>query len=150
MSSFANAEIFAATTLLVVLGTSVLTSIAGLSLALGAFLAGLLIAETEYALQVCLGGGGSGSTRFTCCCKDCPAPVCAAGVGGGLTGACLQQKYVVRVCCPVQQVGRWLARRMVCSLREHRSITILFGFIHPSIRSFIHSFGLLWPLFHTG
>ncbi len=53
MSSFANAEIFAATTLLVVLGTSVLTSLAGLSLALGAFLAGLLIAETEYALQVC-------------------------------------------------------------------------------------------------
>jgi len=52
MSSFANAEIFAATTLLVVLGTSVLTSLAGLSLALGAFLAGLLIAETEYALQV--------------------------------------------------------------------------------------------------
>ncbi len=52
MSAFANAEIFAATTLLVVLGTSVLTSLAGLSLALGAFLAGLLIAETEYALQV--------------------------------------------------------------------------------------------------
>ena len=51
MSRFANAEIFAATTLLVVLGTSFLTSLAGLSLALGAFLAGLLIAETEYALQ---------------------------------------------------------------------------------------------------
>ena len=33
-----NAEIFAATTLLVVLGTSVMTQIAGLSLALGAFL----------------------------------------------------------------------------------------------------------------
>ena len=49
---FANAEIFASTTLLVVLGTSFLTSLAGLSLALGAFLAGLLIAETEYALQV--------------------------------------------------------------------------------------------------
>jgi len=52
MSQFANAEIFASTTLLVVLGTSFLTSLAGLSLALGAFLAGLLIAETEYALQV--------------------------------------------------------------------------------------------------
>jgi predicted Kef-type K+ transport protein len=45
-------QIFAATTLFLVLGTSVLTSLAGLSLALGAFLAGLLIAETEYALQV--------------------------------------------------------------------------------------------------
>eukprot|EP00898_Chlorokybus_atmophyticus_P005457 jgi/Chlat1/5912/Chrsp4S06407 len=47
-----NAEIFAATTLLVVLGTSVLTAQAGLSMALGAFLAGLLLAETEFALQV--------------------------------------------------------------------------------------------------
>ncbi|KAG1672722.1 hypothetical protein FOA52_005200 [Chlamydomonas sp. UWO 241] len=52
MSEFANAEIFASTTLLVALGTSFLTSLCGLSLALGAFLAGLLIAETEYALQV--------------------------------------------------------------------------------------------------
>eukprot|EP00955_Chlamydomonas_euryale_P059789 357496-Chlamydomonas_euryale.AAC.5 len=52
MSEFANAEIFASTTLLVALGTSFLTQLAGLSLALGAFLAGLLIAETEYALQV--------------------------------------------------------------------------------------------------
>ncbi len=52
MSSFANADIFASTTLLVVLGTSYLTQLCGLSLALGAFLAGLLIAETEYALQV--------------------------------------------------------------------------------------------------
>lgn len=49
-----NDEMFAATTLLVVLGSSVLTQIAGLSQALGAFLAGLLMAETEYALQVCL------------------------------------------------------------------------------------------------
>jgi Kef-type K+ transport system membrane component KefB len=47
-----NDELFAATTLLVVLGSSVLTQIAGLSQALGAFLAGLLMAETEYALQV--------------------------------------------------------------------------------------------------
>ena len=47
-----NADVFAATTLLVVLGTSVLTQLAGLSLALGAFLAGLLLAETEFALQV--------------------------------------------------------------------------------------------------
>ncbi|GJP63126.1 hypothetical protein CLOP_g20204 [Closterium sp. NIES-67] len=47
-----NAEIFAANTLLVVLGTSVLTARAGLSMALGAFLAGLLLSETEFALQV--------------------------------------------------------------------------------------------------
>lgn len=47
-----NADVFAALTLLVVLGTSFLTQIAGLSLALGAFLAGLLLAETEYHIQV--------------------------------------------------------------------------------------------------
>lgn len=52
IAAMENNEIFAATTLLVVLGTSVLTQIAGLSLALGAFLAGLLVAETEFALQV--------------------------------------------------------------------------------------------------
>eukprot|EP01025_Chloroclados_australasicus_P047824 TRINITY_DN5396_c0_g2_i1.p1 TRINITY_DN5396_c0_g2~~TRINITY_DN5396_c0_g2_i1.p1 ORF type:complete len:1037 (-),score=181.77 TRINITY_DN5396_c0_g2_i1:364-3474(-) len=52
VSAFQNPDVFAATTLLMVLGTSVLTQIAGLSLALGAFLAGLLLAETEYALQV--------------------------------------------------------------------------------------------------
>eukprot|EP01024_Parvocaulis_polyphysoides_P025319 TRINITY_DN23122_c0_g1_i2.p1 TRINITY_DN23122_c0_g1~~TRINITY_DN23122_c0_g1_i2.p1 ORF type:complete len:486 (+),score=103.35 TRINITY_DN23122_c0_g1_i2:36-1493(+) len=52
VSQFENPDVFAATTLLMVLGTSVLTQIAGLSLALGAFLAGLLLAETEYALQV--------------------------------------------------------------------------------------------------
>ncbi len=52
ISGLSNAEIFAATTLLVVLGTSLMTQLAGLSLALGAFLAGLLLAETEYALQV--------------------------------------------------------------------------------------------------
>lgn len=38
IAAMENNEIFAATTLLVVLGTSVLTQIAGLSLALGAFL----------------------------------------------------------------------------------------------------------------
>jgi len=47
-----NSEIFAATTLLMCLGTAELTQMFGLSLALGAFLAGLLLAETEYSLQV--------------------------------------------------------------------------------------------------
>ncbi|KAI8114011.1 hypothetical protein M9434_002137 [Picochlorum sp. BPE23] len=47
-----NAEIFAALTLLIVLGTSLITQVAGLSLALGAFLAGLLLAETEFHIQV--------------------------------------------------------------------------------------------------
>ncbi|CAJ1950075.1 unnamed protein product [Sphenostylis stenocarpa] len=67
-----NAEIFSANTLFVILGTSLLTArprfdsvlevnlvsidvmtfLAGLSMALGAFLAGLLLAETEFSLQV--------------------------------------------------------------------------------------------------
>ncbi len=47
-------EMFMATALLVVVGTSVVTASAGLSMALGAFAAGLLLAETEYrrAIQV--------------------------------------------------------------------------------------------------
>lgn len=53
-AGFENEEIFAGLTLLIVLGTSELTRSAGLSLALGAFLAGLLMAETEYAIQVLL------------------------------------------------------------------------------------------------
>ncbi|KAH1130083.1 hypothetical protein J1N35_001461 [Gossypium stocksii] len=47
-----NPEIFSANTLIVILGTSLLTSGAGLSMLLGAFLAGLLLAETEFSLQV--------------------------------------------------------------------------------------------------
>ncbi len=52
IASLANPELFTALTLLVVLGTGWLTSMAGLSLALGAFMAGILMAETEYRHQV--------------------------------------------------------------------------------------------------
>ncbi len=45
-------ELFMINILLVTLGTAWLTEQAGLSLALGAFLAGMLIAETEYRYQV--------------------------------------------------------------------------------------------------
>lgn len=45
-------EIFAALTLFVVLVSSLLTKLAGLSMALGAFLAGMLLAETNYRHQV--------------------------------------------------------------------------------------------------
>jgi len=45
-------EVFMALTLLVALGISSATAAAGLSLALGAFLAGLLLAETEYRHEV--------------------------------------------------------------------------------------------------
>ena len=43
-----NRELFMATTLLVIIATAMATSAAGLSMTLGAFLAGLLFAETEY------------------------------------------------------------------------------------------------------
>jgi CPA2 family monovalent cation:H+ antiporter-2 len=52
IASQGTPEIFTALTLLVVLGTGWLTQQAGLSLALGAFMAGLLVAETEYRHQV--------------------------------------------------------------------------------------------------
>lgn len=52
ITSQGTPEIFTALTLLVVLGTGWLTNKAGLSLALGAFMAGLLVAETEYRHQV--------------------------------------------------------------------------------------------------
>lgn len=44
-------EIFIATTILIALGTAWLTDYMGLSLALGSFAAGLLVAETEFQLQ---------------------------------------------------------------------------------------------------
>jgi len=52
IASLDNTELFTATTLLVALGVSWLTSMAGLSPALGAFMAGLLVAETEFKPQV--------------------------------------------------------------------------------------------------
>jgi CPA2 family monovalent cation:H+ antiporter-2 len=47
-----NPEIFMAATLLVAVGSGVMASVAGLSMALGAFIAGLLLAETEYRRAV--------------------------------------------------------------------------------------------------
>jgi len=52
ISSSRSAELFVAMALLTVLGTGWLLSLTGLSMALGAFLAGLLLAETEYRHQV--------------------------------------------------------------------------------------------------
>ena len=45
-------EMFMAAILLVALGTALMTAAAGLSMALGAFLAGLLLAETEYRHEI--------------------------------------------------------------------------------------------------
>jgi len=47
-----SSELFVLNVLLVTLGLAWLTELAGLSLALGAFLAGMLISETEYRYQV--------------------------------------------------------------------------------------------------
>jgi CPA2 family monovalent cation:H+ antiporter-2 len=43
-----STELFMAATVFVIVGTSLLAALAGLSMALGAFVAGLLLAETEY------------------------------------------------------------------------------------------------------
>jgi monovalent cation:proton antiporter-2 (CPA2) family protein len=48
----ASREMFLALVLLVIIGTAVATQEAGLSMALGAFLAGLLLAETEYRHEI--------------------------------------------------------------------------------------------------
>jgi CPA2 family monovalent cation:H+ antiporter-2 len=45
-------ELFMAASLLVVVGAGLVSALAGLSMALGAFIAGLLLAETEYRRQV--------------------------------------------------------------------------------------------------
>jgi len=52
ISLLRSQELFIATTLLILLGSAWLTQKYNLSLALGAFVAGLLIAETEYRTQV--------------------------------------------------------------------------------------------------
>lgn len=52
ISSLDSPELLAATTLLIVLGTGWITYQAGLSMTLGAFLAGLILSETEYRHQV--------------------------------------------------------------------------------------------------
>lgn len=52
VASGGNAELFMATTFFVILGTSYLTQQAGLSMEVGAFLAGILLAETEYRHQI--------------------------------------------------------------------------------------------------
>lgn len=47
-----SSEVFVLNVLLITLGLAYVTELAGLSLALGAFVAGMLISETEYRLQV--------------------------------------------------------------------------------------------------
>jgi CPA2 family monovalent cation:H+ antiporter-2 len=47
-----NREVFTAAALLIILGTAAATSIAGLSMALGAFLAGLVFSDTEFRHQI--------------------------------------------------------------------------------------------------
>ena len=48
----ANSEIFTAVAVLIVIGTAYLTELAGLSMAMGAFLAGLLISDSAYRHQI--------------------------------------------------------------------------------------------------
>lgn len=52
VASTRSTDLFLAATLLIVVGAAFLTSLGGLSMALGAFVAGLLLAETEYRREV--------------------------------------------------------------------------------------------------
>lgn len=52
VAAFGSDEVFTATTLLIVLGASFATDLAGLSTALGAFVAGLMVADSEYRHQI--------------------------------------------------------------------------------------------------
>jgi len=52
IASINSSELFVAATLFVVLGASITTQIMGLSLAMGAFIAGLLVAETQHQNRV--------------------------------------------------------------------------------------------------
>lgn len=52
VASQKSRELFVATTLFVIVGTGVIAAAAGLSMALGAFVAGLLLAETEYSRAI--------------------------------------------------------------------------------------------------
>ena len=52
VASVKTDEVYVTTALLIVLGTAWLTSILGLSYAMGAFIAGILIAETEYRNRI--------------------------------------------------------------------------------------------------
>ena len=57
VASTGTSELFVATTLFVIIGTGVVAALAGLSMALGAFIAGLLLAETEFrkAIETTIG-----------------------------------------------------------------------------------------------
>lgn len=52
MAEYRHTELFTATTLLVVLGMAYMSTLAGISPALGAFMGGLLVSETEFRPQV--------------------------------------------------------------------------------------------------
>jgi CPA2 family monovalent cation:H+ antiporter-2 len=52
VASTRSSDLFMATTLLIVVGAAILSTLGGMSMALGAFIAGLLLAETEYRREI--------------------------------------------------------------------------------------------------
>jgi CPA2 family monovalent cation:H+ antiporter-2 len=52
VASTRSSDLFMATTLLIVVGAAIMSSLGGMSMALGAFIAGLLLAETEYRREI--------------------------------------------------------------------------------------------------
>jgi CPA2 family monovalent cation:H+ antiporter-2 len=52
VASTRSSDLFMATTLLIVVGAAIISTLGGMSMALGAFIAGLLLAETEYRREI--------------------------------------------------------------------------------------------------
>ena len=73
-----NAAIFSATTLLVVLGTSMVTQLAGLSLALGAFLVNSLHATVLMLFTALNRNSQSLSSTSLCQCQSISQNLCVA------------------------------------------------------------------------
>jgi len=80
-----SSEIFVLFVLFVTLGLAWVTEQAGLSLALGAFLAGMLISETDYRYQV-----ETTSSRSATCCWDSsssPSACCSTWASCSITSS---------------------------------------------------------------
>jgi hypothetical protein len=75
IADMGNPDVFAATTLLVVLGTSVLTQVAGLSLALGAFLVSFPPMTLHPLNRIC----HSHTCAHTCWCLLIERSTCSRG-----------------------------------------------------------------------
>ncbi len=108
MAGLKNQDIFTALALTMCLATSMMTQLAGLSLALGAFLAGLLIAETKYAHKVSRGAAGrsrAGATTHLPACAPGSLPACTITDWPVHTTALVMPNTRVQLWCQLRLLG---------------------------------------------